>query len=219
MKLKYILILSVLFVFAAGVEQTGFANPACPSAGATACGQSQIMCKGSCINPVTLASDVNNCGSCGNVCPAGQQCYSGICTVPASNSLIICSATCVDPSSHANCGTCNNACAANGTCLPNASAPGGYACGCTTAGQSYCGATLGCANLTTDSNNCGKCGTKCTIPGTSCSGGACVCPASAPLNCGGTTGCVNVNTDPKNCGRCANACAAGKACSGGVCAP
>jgi hypothetical protein len=35
-----------------------------------------ILCNGTCIDGL---SDPNNCGSCGNVCPAGQDCVRGSC--------------------------------------------------------------------------------------------------------------------------------------------
>lgn len=34
---------------------------------------------------VSLRTDRNNCGSCGNTCPTGQVCYNRQCTVPASS--------------------------------------------------------------------------------------------------------------------------------------
>jgi Stigma-specific protein, Stig1 len=212
MKLKHILIIPALFVFAAGVAQTGFANPACPAVGAQICGATSVTCNGSCVPAANLASDVNNCGACGKVCAAGQQCYAGICAVPASNSLVVCSGTCVDPSRQNTCGSCGNVCAAGSSCLPSGSS---YACGCTTAGQTYCGASISCVNLATDTNNCGKCASKC-MPNATCSSGVCACPAGF-VNCGGTIGCINQSTDPKNCGGCGKACASGKACVSGAC--
>jgi hypothetical protein len=34
------------------------------------------VCNGTCINPLTSSK---NCGSCGNVCPAGVSCHDGAC--------------------------------------------------------------------------------------------------------------------------------------------
>ena len=74
-----------------------------------------------------------------------------------------------------------------------------------------------CANLLTDSANCGGCGRACGA-GAACSGGTCVtgpsCMAPSML-CNGT--CVDVRVNPLNCGACGNACAAGQSCSNGVC--
>jgi len=37
------------------------------------------VCNGACVD---LNSDQNNCGACGNVCPAGQECVDGACKSP-----------------------------------------------------------------------------------------------------------------------------------------
>lgn len=214
MKLKYILVLPVLFVIAAGVAQTSFATPSCPTVGATVCSSTQILVNGSCFNVTNLVSDVNNCGAIGHVCSSGQQCFNGVCAVPPTAPVMVCSGTCVDPSRSGNCGICGAVCGANASCLASGSS---YACGCTTTGQTYCGATIGCAALTTDVNNCGKCSNKC-VPASTCSGGVCSC-AAGTVNCGTTIGCANVSTDPKNCGGCGKACASGKTCAAGVCSP
>jgi hypothetical protein len=74
-----------------------------------------------------------------------------------------------------------------------------------------------CANLLTDSANCGMCGRACP-GGSACSAGTCVTsPAcQAPrMTCGGA--CVDVTTSTAHCGACGNACASGQSCVGGAC--
>ncbi len=70
-----------------------------------------------------------------------------------------------------------------------------------------------CADLDTDTLNCGSCGTQCT-GGRSCVEGECVC-AEGTEPCGGL--CIDFADDPMNCGACANACDPGGACNDGVC--
>lgn len=186
-----------------------------------------------------VASDSNNCGSCGTTCNAGNQ--SGTCT--GGQCL------CVDgfadcdgnpangcetnlASDPDDCGFCGNTCSFQNamddcvagectiqTCLPD---------------FDDCDATLGCeTNVTTDTQ-CGSCNNDCTaIPNTSA-----FCTASGP---GGSqcivNGCIgsfqdcenftddgcesNTDTDSQHCGGCNNNCSqlinADGTCSAGVC--
>ncbi len=77
-----------------------------------------------------------------------------------------------------------------------------------------------CADLKTDTENCGKCGTRCP-EAQACVNGACStqCPAGNSM-CGGDGGggkCINLKTDNKNCGKCGFACPSGQICYGGAC--
>jgi hypothetical protein len=93
--------------------------------------------------------------------------------------------------------------------------PKGTLCGACTAKNPFTGcpstatccaatatAAAYCANLNTDANNCGKCGTKCSS-------------GTTPGCCAG--GCVDLSSDNNNCGACGTKCASGKTCTKGVC--
>src|SRR4029453_999719 len=62
-----------------------------------------------------LASDLNNCGACGNVCWPGPledaACFDGTCVYQCAEGAVRCGGTCTflewDPD---NCGACGNAC-------------------------------------------------------------------------------------------------------------
>lgn len=87
------------------------------------------------------------------------------------------------------CGTCTaknpfTGCAKSATCCPATKTAAAY-----------------CASLTTDKDNCGKCGT--------------VCTGTTPACCAGA--CVDLSSDAKNCGACGKVCASGKTCTKGVC--
>lgn len=61
-----------------------------------------------------------------------------------------------------------------------------------------------CADLKTDSMNCGKCGTTCPM-GATCVQGSCQCGPNQ-TKCG--TACVDTQTDVANCGKCGTVCGA-----------
>ncbi|MGA2451521.1 MAG: hypothetical protein ABTD50_22930 [Polyangiaceae bacterium] len=73
-----------------------------------------------------------------------------------------------------------------------------------------------CVNLSTDSSNCGQCGTVCSGTGSTCSNGSCGCSSASDTLCSGQ--CVNLSTDPNNCGQCGTVCSGtGSTCSNGSC--
>jgi hypothetical protein len=59
-----------------------------------------------------------------------------------------------------------------------------------------------CADLKTDTANCGKCGNACPAMAT-CVQGSCQCPAGS-TRCGNA--CVDTKTDNANCGKCGSIC-------------
>jgi hypothetical protein len=84
----------------------------------TVCGSGQTNCSNVCRD---LQSDVNNCGTCGNVCGSGQVCSAGACTVVCTGGLTNCSNVCVNLQTDVNnCGTCGNRCPTNGMCSSGA---------------------------------------------------------------------------------------------------
>lgn len=167
-------------------------------------------------------SDPNNCGGCGNKCAAGVECIGGVCGCPPGQTD--CDGTCVDLTSNdTNCGACDYDC--NDHPVGDAAAPpphmrhGCKASQCTELHCDHsdaiwenCNGVLadGCeVDISSDTNNCAKCGNKCP-DGKACfadplkPGIACQCPAGLTL-CGGTQ-CLDLESDPNNCGSCNYTC-------------
>jgi hypothetical protein len=115
------------------------------------CTGSQTCCNGACCgpapntccgNPVSGATscvdtdtDNNNCGTCGQVCPTGEQCVQGACGCGEQTcavGAVCCDNRCVnlqtDPN---NCGSCGQACGTGSTCINGTCAcqPGLVQCG------------------------------------------------------------------------------------------
>jgi hypothetical protein len=175
----------------------GCYNGQCMTGGATDGGATQtcpapnMFCKDQaggqfCANTLY---DRYNCGACGKVCAANENCDKGACVggggadagtqCPAG--WLNCAGRCVDKANDTNnCGGCGVICeqgffCSNGGCIPQ----GG--------GQADAGAPV-------------------------CGGGqvACYPPAAAPF-------CTDLQYDPKNCGACLKGCATGQACQQGQC--
>ncbi len=140
-------------------------------------------------------SDINNCGSSGNVCNGTTpDCFGGVC-VDLSN----------DP---LHCGAEMNVCVPNDTCTSAECVPDttrdpdncgtlGNVC---TGGNRYC-YNGNCLDLSNDANNCGW-------PNTKCAGDSPVCAGNQ---------CYDVAHDDKNCGSFGNVCAAYNNCVSGTC--
>jgi hypothetical protein len=187
------------------------------------CPMGLTACSGVCRD---LQVDPNNCGSCGTRCPSGQVCSAGRCVVTCASGLTNCSGSCTnlvtDP---ANCGACGNVCPPRPNATPTCRASTcSFVCN---PGFADCNGNPadGCeVNTGTDVNNCGGCGTRCTIANGVgvCSSGTCRIASCntgfADCNSNPADGCeVNLNTSSANCGRCGNVCPSGTACSGGSC--
>jgi hypothetical protein len=218
------------------MQTPGAANVAvdfpCPAGKADCDGNISNGCE------VTLATDKNNCGACGNVCSlahATSTCTGGACAVSAcSTGFANCdgnaangceAATTTDPK---NCGGCGKVCALANT-NPVCSAGACVATSCT-AGFANCDGNTanGCETaITTDANNCGACGHVCSgANGTEkCSGGVCTvatCNAGfADCDGNAANGCETaVGTDKNNCGTCGYVCSSTNgtaSCSGSKC--
>ncbi len=198
-----------------GSSTGGFAcgSPSMPDGGVncSSCAGT-TACNGIC---VTLSSDPNNCGACGNVCAAGESCTNGSCTPLCAAGEVcaagLCAAECpvgqtscgsqngtkscvLLSSDPANCGACGSACGASEACVDGACV-------------ASCGAGAGAADAGVAS------GGGPTLPdgGVNCS----YSPGTSA--CGSS--CVNLESDPGNCGACAHACTEGQVCSAGSCGP
>jgi hypothetical protein len=139
------------------------------------CANAELLCDGGCVP----ASDKRNCGSCGHDCTSLPQvtgavsCAAGGCVfdiTACAPGYTHCSGGpdlgCETPiDTTQNCGACNVTCDA-GAPHCAASDDGGPPYACCAAGRTACGST--CSDLTTDPNNCGRCGHSCQ--GGTCSG-------------------------------------------------
>ncbi len=161
------------------------AKCASSTCGVGSCSTGFADCNGAAIDGCETAttSDPNNCGGCGNVCTlahASATCTSSSCAVAsctpgfadcdhvASNGCEVNTA-----SSAGNCGACGTVCS-----LPNATS----ACSASACAVAVCNtgfgdcdgvASNGCeANLQSDPNHCGACGTACGT-GKLCVNGGC----------------------------------------------
>ena len=177
-------------------------TPLCAGSGTT------FMCLAMCMAPtadicgsqcVNLATDANNCKTCGSVCSfanASSTCSAGGCQMAACNvGYKDCQGgpangceTYVKGSDKTNCGDCGTVCS-----FPNAGATcntGACQIGACTFGFADCknGPADGCeTNTQTDPNNCSACATKCGLT-EQCSSSACgktdpTCAAGCDATC------------------------------------
>jgi len=78
------------------------------------CDPGLTTCLGLCTN---LATDPQNCGQCGRICPEGLSCSSGTCVHVCTSGQTQCGNSCVDVTHDAaHCGGCNRTCASNERC-------------------------------------------------------------------------------------------------------
>lgn len=131
------------------------------------CPSDQLLCGDAC---TPVATDAANCGACGNVCAAGEECSGGFCRCPDGRAD--CGGACVDVlSDPAHCGACGTACPGATLCTTDGAGATSCRDACAEPSQTACGRA--CVALASDPQNCGACGRAC---GTNerCEAGACV---------------------------------------------
>ena len=144
------------------------------------CTGRETLCGNTCAD---LLTDTNHCGVCDRACGSQEICRNARCgPACAKSGTTLCGDDCVDLSTNmSDCGSCGNECK---TFLPNAL---GSECtvgkcvvsGCES-GYGDCDGSIdnGCeANLRSDANHCGSCGTKCPS-GQLCYNMVCKVPAT-----------------------------------------
>ncbi|MBX3213873.1 MAG: hypothetical protein KF850_17675 [Labilithrix sp.] len=160
-----------------------------------------------CETPVGTTQD---CGGCGDVCPAGASCANGKCTTCGPGE-VICNGICADLTRNDyHCGACSAACVRQPPGFPPAGRNAYYGCEASTCDSYKCTSpwadcnkdrTDGCeVNIGNDTQNCGACGTKCAA-GEICVSGTCQCNPG-PRGCD----CLKDFEDISNCGACGNRC-------------
>ncbi|MEZ4407965.1 MAG: hypothetical protein R3A52_16040 [Polyangiales bacterium] len=187
---------------------------------------------------------------------SNTTCIAGSCVACGGPTSTLCgtgdSRVCVDLNTNANCGACGNACAAGTQCesvtaAGDAGVSGGMDAGRSDAGAmvedagpnapmfvcrtvcvgglSRCGEV--CRDLTTDQQNCGRCGNACSFPNgvAACQSSACRL-AACVANFGNCdmmdgNGCeTDFRSTVTHCGACGNACNlpnASPVCTNGAC--
>ena len=167
------------------------------------CPEGLEKCNNDCVD---LNTNPEHCGSCGNICPEGENCEDGVC-VSCPEGLEKCDNDCVDLNTNPeHCGSCGNICPDNERCV-------GGECKIIPCpdGQKQCGDK--CVDLKSDSENCGKCNHLC-LEQQRCQDGVCTCP-DGQIKCGNM--CVDPKSDSENCGKCNHLCLEQQRCQNGVC--
>ncbi len=178
------------------------------------CPSGTLRCQGRCLD---VSSDILNCGECVRVCAvprATARCTVGACAIATCEpGFGDCNARAEDGcesnlASSANCGRCGITCDSTrpfcdeSTLRCSANCP---------AAQVRCGAR--CAELTSDVEHCGACGTRCSFANAvalcvagRCQRGAC---AAGYGDCDGdpSNGCEASLASAAHCGGCGAACA------------
>ncbi|KAL4440419.1 hypothetical protein ABPG75_003420 [Micractinium tetrahymenae] len=148
-------------------------------------------------NPDGCETDLtqpDNCGGCGVICEAAEECQSGPAGGPS-----YCACKSDNFTTNDNCGFCGNACNANEQCTLDL-ATGDYSCQCAEGFDSCDGqAGTGCLTPLNTISNCGACNQTCVAGKEACNNGACTC----------------IDQDfskPTNCGTCGNTCGTNQEC-------
>ena len=127
---------------------------------ALSCAPSFADCDGNPANDceAMLASDRDNCGTCGNVCGARSGCVGGACV--CQSGAVRCGSECVRIDTADNCGACGNACTDRQSCVGTL-APACVSCGADGPDSTPRRCGNDCVNLSNDGSNCGTCGNVC----------------------------------------------------------
>ena len=188
---------------------------------------------------VDLFWNEENCGACGNACPAGKRCIAGQCGCPGD--LKDCNEFCIDVSENDhNCGGCGIECQPPDNPCDPMPEHAGYGCkggeceklkcefgfaDCDGDLGLECGSN-GCETSLVDPNNCGACGRACK-QGEECriedSGIDCfpTCADAGLATCPDGR-CADTLNNPGDCGGCGLVCPSGgpnsrRSCKKGVC--
>jgi len=148
---------------------------------AQACKPGQMNCTGRRGDCISVTNDVNHCGSCSTRCKAGQSCMSGACVTPSRGGscnpgTANCSGRpgdCISVTNDLhNCGSCGTMCRSGQSCVSGACVTPSRGGSCKPGTANCSGRPGDCISVTSDPNNCGRCGAKCR-PGQFCVSGAC----------------------------------------------
>jgi hypothetical protein len=103
------------------LPSTGLPDASTPDV-APVCEIGENVCNATCVD---LLTDPNNCGKCGDVCPADKKfCSSGTCVAACPGGTASCGSSCIDTQNDPkHCGNCTNACGTGKICK-------GGSCGC-----------------------------------------------------------------------------------------
>ncbi|GAA5979786.1 hypothetical protein JCM11641_002693 [Rhodosporidiobolus odoratus] len=194
---------------------------------ATACSPGYTLASGVCTKNIDTTSDVKNCGSVGNKCPAsysygsGSVCSNGVCQPQSCNSgfgFDFAAQKCRDITSDTNhCGSCGNVCQfpnGSGQCVRGS-------CTLKSCSNGYYNIDGTCKRIDTltDIDNCGSVGNTCSYPNgvSTCKSGSCQLSSCNKgyefktsywlwWSTGQTCEAVDTSSDTDNCGAIGNAC-------------
>ncbi|HEY5921329.1 MAG TPA: hypothetical protein VIV11_06650 [Kofleriaceae bacterium] len=204
------------------------------------CTLPEVNCSGACVD---RATDENNCGTCGNICAAGQTCTGGVCGACPAGAPSECEPpinACVNPTTDtANCGECGNFCAGGEHCSPSSAritsaTQSGFTATFTTATAHFlvAGDEVLVRNVTIAGyNGAWRVATAptattftavLTVQGLGAATGQTTAVAESGDCCGfgleSCNGmCLDFSADPANCGSCGVACGANSVCVNGGC--